>query len=63
MAGITQKRALKALFPLWSLKKRKLGFIEKVKKKKTSSKTTFVQNLFFDEEYLTFGMVNAFELY
>ena len=34
LAGITQKRAVKALFSLWSLKKRKLIFIEKVKNKR-----------------------------
>ena len=34
LAGVTQKRAVKALFSLWSLKKRKLAFIEKVKKKR-----------------------------
>ena len=33
LAGITQKRAFKALFSLWSPKKRKLGFIEKVRHK------------------------------
>ena len=32
LAGITQKKAVKVLFSLWPLKKRKLGFIEKVKK-------------------------------
>ena len=30
---MTQKGSTKALFSLWSLKKRKLGFIEKVKRK------------------------------
>ena len=33
MARRTQKRAAKALFSLRSLKKGKLGFMEKVKKK------------------------------
>ena len=33
LAGITPNRAVKALFSLWSLKKRKLSFIEKVKMK------------------------------
>ena len=33
LAGVTQKRAVKALFSLWSLKKWKLVFIAKVKKK------------------------------
>ena len=32
LAGVTQKRAVKALFSLWSLKKRKLVFIEKIRK-------------------------------
>ena len=31
---ITQKRAVKALFSLWSFKKRKLVFLEKEKKKR-----------------------------
>ena len=31
--GIAQKRAVRDLFSLWSLKKRKLSFIEKVKMK------------------------------
>ena len=26
LAGITQKRAMKALFSLWSLKKKKIGY-------------------------------------
>ena len=34
LASITQKRAVKALFSLWSLKNMKLVFIEKVKKKR-----------------------------
>ena len=34
LAGITLKKAVKPLFSLWLLKKRKLGFIEKVKKKR-----------------------------
>ena len=33
MAGITQKRAVKASFSLCPLKKRTLGFVEKIKKK------------------------------
>ena len=33
MAGITQERAVKASLPLSSLKKGKLGFIEKIKGK------------------------------
>ena len=32
--GQEKNTAVKDLFSLWSLKKRKLGFIEKVKKKK-----------------------------
>ena len=33
LAGITQKRAVKALFSLWSLRKTKSGYTEKVKEK------------------------------
>ena len=39
LTGIKLKRAAKALFLLWSLKKRKLRFIEKVRKKKFWGKT------------------------
>ena len=31
---MAQKRAVKALFSLWSLKKRKFGFMEKVERKR-----------------------------
>ena len=34
LAGITQKRAVKTLFSLWSPKKRKLGFYWKSKEEK-----------------------------
>ena len=36
LAGITQKQAVNTLFSfsLWSLKKRELGFTEKVKRKR-----------------------------
>ena len=36
---ITQQRVVKALFSLWSLEKRKLGFIETVKKNRFYSNT------------------------
>ena len=34
LVGITQKQAANTLFSLWSLKKRELGFTEKVKRKR-----------------------------
>ena len=34
LAGITQKQAVNTLCSLWSLKKRELGFTEKVKRKR-----------------------------